>query len=217
VRVCGGPAQSLPGEFIVGRALAIPLHTTVSIVVLLGGDEGGAGVVAISLQGIGMRNAMFRVGVSAVATSMGIVLAGCSSPRPHAKPKPSPAQVVCRPAQAGDQAVGTWLSEFHRKGVAGRFRVLFALSADGTMRYEDQIKRAGKPPQGLEESGCWSRDGGTLVLRTTKSNGVPVEAGDPIYTNRYTVVSQSARTLVLRGENGVLKASRMSPGYRLPY
>jgi hypothetical protein len=44
-----------------------------------------------------------------------------------------------------------------------------------------------------------------------------VEAGDPIYTNRYTVVSQSARALVLRGENGVLKARRMSPGYRLPY
>lgn len=165
-----------------------------------------------------MRTAMFHVGVFAVAAGLGIVLAGCSSPKPRPKPKPAvPAQVVCQAAQPGDPAVGTWLSEFHRRGVAGKYRVLFGLSADGTMRYEDQVKRAGAPPQGLEESGCWSRDGGVLVLRTTKSNGVPVEPGDPIYTNRYTVVSQSARALTLRGENGQIKATRMSPGYRLPY
>lgn len=164
-----------------------------------------------------MRKAVFRVGVLPAAIGLGSVLAGCSTPKPHPKPKPAPKQVVCQVAPPGDPAIGTWLSEFRRKGVAGEFRVLFVLNADGTMRYEDQVKRRGKPPQGLEESGCWRRDGATLVLRTTKSNGVPVEPNDPIYTNHYTVLSQSEQVLSLRGENGPLKARRMSQGYRLPY
>ncbi len=155
----------------------------------------------------------------AAAVGAAMVVAGCSTPAPHRKPQPKPQspQTVCQAAAPGDPAVGVWLSKFRRAGVAGEFRVLLVFSADGTARYENQLKRAGIPPQGLSETGCWHREGNTLTMRSTRSNGVPVEPDDPAYLYHYAVVSQTSRALVLRGATGLLDARRMSPAYRLPY
>jgi hypothetical protein len=120
-------------------------------------------------------------------------------------------------AAPGEPLTGNWLSVRTQKGVLGELRTLFTLQADGTMAYTEQLKRPKKPSQGLDETGCWQRDGQVLIIETRHSNGVPVDATDPIYTNRYTIVSSNARLLTLKGQDGVIKAKRMSPGYRLPF
>ena len=147
------------------------------------------------------------------------VLAACTPIQPApapaaAPPAPPPA---CTAAAAGDPLVGNWLSVSAQKGVAGALRTLYTLNADGTMGYVEQIKRPRAPSQGLYESGCWSRDGQTLILRTLESNGSPVNLDDPIYTNRYRVVRVNATALQIGGPGGTVKARRMSPGYRLPF
>jgi hypothetical protein len=162
-----------------------------------------------------LRKSHIPCGLAAVAL---LLTAGCAT-RPAAPPSARPpAQTVqCRAAPAGEALVGTWLSQGREKGIAGQMRTLFVLRPDGTMAYAEQLVRGKRPPQGLDESGCWHREGQTLVLRTTQSNGVAVDLHDPIYVNRYAIVSQAGKALTLRGRDGVLKARRMPPGYRLPY
>jgi hypothetical protein len=105
-----------------------------------------------------------------------------------------------------------------QKGVAGELRTLFTLHADGVMSYTEQLKRGKNPSQGLEETGCWQRKEQTLTLQTLESNGAPVDVSDPIYTNRYTIVSASGNVLALKAPDGTtIRAKRMSPGYRLPF
>lgn len=145
------------------------------------------------------------------------MLAGCAPTKPATAPSTPPAAPSCTPAAAGDSLVGNWLSVAAQKGVAGALRTLYTLNPDGTMTYVEQIKRPRAPSQGLEESGCWSRDRDTLVLRTLESNGVPVNLDDPIYSNRYRIVRSDARELRLQGPQGSVRARRMSPGYRLPF
>jgi hypothetical protein len=146
------------------------------------------------------------------------MLASCVSKPPPAPPVvASPSEQRCAAAKADDPFVGNWLSVRSEKGVSGQLYSLFTLKADGTMDYAEQLKRGKKPPQGLHETGCWSREGQTLVLRTTESNGAPVELSDPIYTNRYVVVSQTDKAASWRGDSGMLRLKRMSPNYRLPY
>jgi hypothetical protein len=95
---------------------------------------------------------------------------------------------------------------------------LYTLNADGVMAYTEQLKRGKNPSQGLDEGGCWRHDKQTLVLKTLESNGAPVNLDDPIYTNRYTVVSAGANALTLKAADGAtITARRMSPGYRLPF
>lgn len=151
--------------------------------------------------------------ISAVA-----LLAACTTPAPppvEVKPKEPPR---CVPAAEGESMVGNWLNVRSQKGVAGELRTLFTLNPDGTMAYTEQLKRGKHPSQGLSEAGCWKRDQQTLVLQTLTSNGAPVEFDDPIYTNRYTIVSATGKALDLRDRDGVsIKARRMSPGYRLPF
>lgn len=113
--------------------------------------------------------------------------------------------------------MGNWLSVSSERGVAGALRTLYTLHTDGTMDYVEQIKRPRTPSQGLHETGCWSHEGQTLVLRTLQSNSVPVNLNDPIYTNRYQVRQVTANELRLSGSNGAVRARRMSPGYRLPF
>jgi hypothetical protein len=153
------------------------------------------------------------------ASALLALLAGCAAR--HAAP-PAPAgraetAIQCRAAPQGDGLIGTWLSVGRQKGISGQMRTLFVLRPDGSMAYAEQLLRGKRPPQGLDESGCWHREGQALVLRTTQSNGVAVDLHDPIYVNRYVVVAQSGTALTLRGRDGVLKARRMPPGYRLPY
>jgi len=153
-----------------------------------------------------------------VASALLMLLAGCAVRRPAPPPPAKHAETVqCRAAPQGDALIGTWLSMGREKGIAGQLRTLFALHPDGTMAYAEQLVRGKRPPQGLDESGCWHREGQTLVLRTTQSNGAAVDLHDPIYVNRYAIVSQSGAALTLKGRDGVLKARRMPPGYRLPY
>lgn len=161
-----------------------------------------------------MRNVFFSVRALFCGLTLAILLAGCaSSPKPA---KPKPVSGVCQAAAAGDPFIGTWLSVRKHKGVAGELHVQFALRADGTMAYSEQLKRGKRPPQELNETGCWSRDQHTLALKTTKSNGVPVELDDPIYTNKYTIRSQDGRLLSLLGSDGEFKARRMPDSYRMP-
>jgi len=157
-----------------------------------------------------LRQRVFLPGVIAA-----VVLTGCTTTPTPPAPKPTP---TCKAAAADDALVGNWLSVRKQKGVAGELRTLFTLHPDGTMAYTEQLKRSKHPSQGLAEAGCWQRDNQMLTLQTLKSNGEPVDTADPIYTNRYTIVASGRQSFSLRDADGVLiKAKRMSPGYRLPF
>lgn len=144
------------------------------------------------------------------------LVAGCAAP--SAPPAPKAEVPSCQPAASGDALVGNWLSVRKQKGVAGELRTLFTLHADGAMTYTEQLKRNNKPSQGLSETGCWEHQQQTLTMRTLHSNGALVNLEDPIYTNQYTIVSATDKTLSLKDTDGALMtARRMSPGYRLPF
>lgn len=161
-----------------------------------------------------MHQFLFRhryCGVLAVAA----LIAGCA---PLKTAPPEPRIPTCETAAMNDQAIGNWLSVRKQKGVAGELRTLFVLQPDGTMAYTEHLKRGKHPSQGLEETGCWKREGQMLILRTLQSNGSPIPLDDPIYTNRYALVSVTASAITLRAADGVvINARRMSPGYRLPF
>ncbi|CUK17560.1 Uncharacterised protein [Achromobacter sp. 2789STDY5608615] len=94
------------------------------------------------------------------------------------------------------------------------------LYPDGRMAYETQLKIGRKTRPALRETGCWSVVDGVYTMQTTQSNGELVDAGDPIYINRYRVekVEQAKLTLrELRSGGQVVTARRMPQGYRLPY
>lgn len=155
---------------------------------------------------------------AAVVLGMAVVwLAGCTSPAPTPVPTAAATLPACQAVHSDEVLIGNWLSVSNQKGVAGTLRTLYTLNADGTMVYVEQVKRPGKPSQGLHESGCWRRDGAQLVLQTLLSNGSPVDASDPIYVNRYQVQQAGAAELSMRGDAGAVRARRMSPGYRLPF
>lgn len=164
-----------------------------------------------------MRMIPRRIGVG-VTLCLGVVwLAGCTTPVSAPKETATAAPPSCQAAHSGEALVGNWLSVSSQKGVAGTLRTLYTLNADGTMVYVEQIKRPGKPSQGLHESGCWRRDGSQLVLQTLLSNGSPVDTSDPIYVNRFRVQQAGATELSMHGDSGAVRARRMSPGYRLPF
>ena len=146
--------------------------------------------------------------------AVAVLVAGCAgAPKPEPRQADEPA--ACPAASEGDAWVGNWLGVNQHKGVAGELHVQITLHQDGTMAYTEQLKRTGKSPQSLNEIGCWHREGDTLVLRTTHSNAVAVEQGDPIYTNEYETQTQAGR-LVLQGPEGPLSFRKMPDDYRLP-
>lgn len=148
--------------------------------------------------------------------ALGLALAGCAGTAPERKPATT--DTVCTPVAPNDALIGPWLSVRKHAGVSGELKTLFDLRADGTMQYMEQLTRPRRAPQGLMETGCWQRDGNTLVLRTLESNGSPVDVDDPIYVNRYTLSGQPGERLRMRSPDGVsLDARRMSPGYRLTW
>ncbi|HUG58381.1 MAG TPA: hypothetical protein VL002_09125 [Candidimonas sp.] len=160
-----------------------------------------------------LRPRMLIAGLAAT-----LLVAGCAAPVSAPPPPPVKEAPKCQVAAPGDALVGNWLSVRKQKGVAGELRTLFTLHPDGTMAYTEQLKRGKNPSQGIDEAGCWKRDQQTLVLQTLLSNGAPIEASDPIYTNRYAIVSASGQVLNLKAPGGTaIKAKRMSPGYRLPF
>lgn len=144
-------------------------------------------------------------------------LAACAPVTPPATVSAEPRPAACTPAAAGDPLVGNWLSVASQRGLAGALRTLYTLGPDGKMTYVEQVKRPRAPSQGLQETGCWSHEGHTLILRTLVSNGSPVNLNDPIYTNRFTITRTSSTELHMRGPDGLVQARRMSPGYRLPF
>jgi len=163
-----------------------------------------------------MRRSLFFTRNPLVLLALTVVVASCAVP-PEA-PKVEAGPPACTAAQPGDGLVGNWLAVRKQKGVAGELRTLFTLNADGTMAYAEQLKRPNRAPQGLSETGCWYRDGQSLVLRTYESNGLPVEFDDPIYINRYNIVDSSSKQLRLVTPDGAtITAGQMSPGYRLPF
>ena len=157
------------------------------------------------------------IGVALLAATGWV--AGCTTatkPGPAASVKKEAPQVeACQPAASNDAWVGNWLAVSKRKGVAGEMHVQLTLKQDGSMAYGEQLKRTRKPPQALNETGCWHRDGAALVVRTTHSNGVAVELGDPIYTSKYEVQLRSGR-LMLNGPDGPLNFKRMPASYQQP-
>lgn len=146
-----------------------------------------------------------------------VTLAACAPTTPPPRVQATAQPPSCVAAAPGDSLAGNWLSVSSEKGVAGALRTLYTLNPDGTMNYVEQIKRPRTPSQGLYETGCWSHEGQTLVLRTLRSNGVLVNLSDPIYTNRYRVQQVTTTELRMSGPNGAVRARRMSPGYRLPF
>ena len=158
--------------------------------------------------------AFFESHVPASVLLAALILAGCAVPPPAAPPVD---ETRCTAAAPGDALVGSWLSVRKQTGVAGELRTHIVLNADGTMQYGEQLSRPGKAPQGLAETGCWLREGQTLVLRTLDSNGSPVDLDDPIYVNRYPLMRETAERLSLHAPDGArLDARRMPPDYRLP-
>lgn len=149
-----------------------------------------------------------------------LLVAACTAPSPQHAPKGEvqPTVPECRPAAEQEPLVGNWLNKRQEKGVTGELRTLFTLKADGSMLFTEQLKRPRQPSQGLNETGCWYREGNELILHTYTSNGVPVDAEDPIYTNRYRILSVEQEQLDLRSAQGLeLRTQRSSPGYRLPF
>lgn len=164
-----------------------------------------------------VKSSLRSIGLG-LAGVFAILVAGCTAPVvPEAPPSP-PGPPSCTPAAQADGLTGNWLAVRSQKGVAGELRTLFALQADGTMAYTEQLKRSGKPSQGLSEAGCWEHSSGVLTIQTHESNGYPVDINDPIYTNQYTIVSADDKLLRLKSPDGAtITAKRMSPGYRLPF
>ena len=152
------------------------------------------------------------VGIIALAG----VLGACAQV-PEKKSEPVETKPVCQPAAAGGAMSGNWLGARKASGMTGELKVWLQLKPDGTMVYSEQLQRKRKPPQTLSEDGCWRIDGQALVLQTLNSNGVPVELDDPIYTNRYNIVSQAQRNMRLRGIEGEFSVGRMPDNYRLPF
>lgn len=145
-----------------------------------------------------------------------VLLAGCAGLRPSVPVEPDDTR--CKAAAPGDALVGNWLAVRKESGVAGELRSYFVLQADGTMNYSEQLRRPGKAPQGLMETGCWHRDGQTMVLRTVESNGSPVDLDDPIYINRYQITREAGDRIGLNTPDGAqLQARRMPPDYRLTW
>lgn len=165
-----------------------------------------------------MHDLLLRPRTLVVGLAAAVFMAGCAAPVSAPPPPPPKTAPACQAAASGDVLVGNWLSVRKQKGVAGELRTLFTLHSDGRMAYTEQLKRGKNPSQGLDETGCWRHEGQALVLQTLLSNGAPVDLDDPIYTNRYTVVSAGGNALTLQGsDRAVFKAKRMSPGYRLPF
>ncbi|MBV7484328.1 hypothetical protein [Bordetella sp. BOR01] len=158
------------------------------------------------------------------AVGAALILAGCAARKTEQAPVPvapaaPPPPVACAPADPGSRLVGTWQSNTRPRGVAGDFRALIVLSADGSMHYDTQLKIGKRIRPGLRESGCWKQADGIVVLQTTKSNGELVDTDDPIYQNRYRIEKADAARLALRelrSGGQVIAARRMPTGYRLP-
>ncbi len=167
---------------------------------------------------------MKRKGMNYLAGMAVLALAGCVTmpTEPQTTNQPSVAvdtrPVACTPANAEDPVIGNWLSKRNEKGIQGELRTLVTLQANGQMLYTEQVKRPRQPSQGLSEAGCWTRDGQTIVLQTLESNGLPVEADDPLFTNRFAIERQQGKRLVVRAETGArYTLEQVSPGYRLPF
>lgn len=166
-----------------------------------------------------MLHDLLRKRGSLLLAGVAALVAGCAVPVPPAE-SDSQAQVrpPCTAVAESEALVGNWLSVRTQKGVAGELRTLFTLQADGSMAYTEQLKRPGQPSQGLSETGCWEREGQVLVMRSYESNGSPVDLDDPIYVNRYQLISNDGSMLRLTGPDGMaITARQMSPGYRLPF
>jgi hypothetical protein len=148
------------------------------------------------------------------------VLAGCAKNNPPEVPEapPKPPAVACVPAQPGSPMIGTWYSTSRPKGVAGDYRSLKVLSADGRMSYTTQLRFGRRVRPALDEKGCWQVADGVLTIQTTSSHGEDVDPTDPIYTNRYRVEKQNRGELILRslGDGRKLVERRMPAGYQLP-
>lgn len=162
-----------------------------------------------------MRRMFRKHAAPILAVALAALIAGCAVTK---KEEPASVQpdTSCR-AAAGERLVGGWLGVRRVAGVAGELRTYIQLRADGTMVYEEQLRRPRQLPQGLKETGCWHREGSILVLRTVESNGSPVDLDDPIYVNRYQVLREAPDRVRLRAPDGIeLDARRMPPDYRLP-
>ncbi|MFC3340265.1 hypothetical protein [Paracandidimonas soli] len=122
----------------------------------------------------------------------------------------------CSPVAQDEPAVGNWLAVRKEPGIAGEIRLQIRLHADGSMHYVEQLKRGNRPPQSLDETGCWYREEGTLVLRTTHSNGSQVDAQDPIYVNRHAIAALDGKGMALNMHGKEIRLRRASPDYRLP-
>ena len=159
-------------------------------------------------------------GTLTLGVLMGLFLAGCAQ-QPRSVSGTEEKTVVleaCKAAQPDDPVVGNWLSKRKEEGVVGELRTLFTLHASGEMAYTEQLKRPQQPSQGLAESGCWWREGEVLVLETRESNGSVVDTSDPIFTNRFPVISIEAEKLKLSNPVGSdYELTRTSPCYRLPF
>lgn len=166
---------------------------------------------------------LYSVLIAGAACAVFAALAGCAKNNlPEASgasgAPPQPPAVVCVPAQPGSPMIGTWYSTSRPKGVAGDYRSLKVLSADGHMSYASQLRFGRRVRPALDEKGCWQVADGVLTMQTTSSHGEDVDPTDPIYTNRYRVQKQNHRELILRslGDGRTLVERRMPAGYQLP-
>jgi len=154
------------------------------------------------------------------------LLAACSTrpggskpPESQATPARPAAQVVTCQPQPGSPLVGNWYATSTPKGVSGQLQSLTRLRADGTMRYETQLKIGRKVRPALQETGCWTFADGIYTLQTLKSYGDEVDVGDPIYKNTYRVEKVDATRMIIREpQKGgqAITARKMPDGYRMP-
>lgn len=150
--------------------------------------------------GNGMSSSIARVGGM---VCLALLAAGCAVKKPASTNKAATAQAgpqpaACAPAPAGSALIGTWYALSTPKGVSGHLQSLTTLAADGTMKYETQLKIGSRVRPALRETGCWTFADEVYTLQTLRSNGELVDAEDPIYRNSYRVEKVSATQITSR-------------------
>jgi hypothetical protein len=158
-------------------------------------------------------------------TSIAVLVAGCAikKPVPKVLPQPPRAQepqgMVCTPVQPNNPLIGTWYSLSTPRGVSGQLQTLTTLAANGTTKYETQLRIGRRVRPALRETGCWTFKDNVYTVQTVRSNGELVDTGDPIYRNSFRVERVDGVKLTFRDTHPggqTMSARKVSPSFRLP-
>jgi hypothetical protein len=158
-------------------------------------------------------------------TSIAVLVAGCAIKKPVPKTLPQPPGVqeqqgmACTPVQPNNPLIGAWYSISTPRGVSGQLQALTTLSADGTTKYETQLRIGRRVRPALRETGCWTFKDDVYTVQTVRSNGELVDTSDPIYRNSFRVERVDGVKLTFRDMHSggqTVSARKVALSFRLP-